>query len=189
MDRYDLVLAILESNGGTVEGRTTVQKLGYFTSICTKLDGVSYKDYFYGPFSKDVAIALEDLNAAPLLYETVRSSPIESYTYALTDDGRKIVKDVKEECVEECGVIKRIVSACKDHCNLQAHPLSCAAKSHYILNNHENGSGYTPAEIETMAHDFGWNLSEAEIKHGVNLLETLGLLGGRGVEQHIQTHT
>ena len=165
-----------------------MQKLGYFTSVSTELENVSYKDYFYGPFSKGVAIALEDLGEALLLYETVRSSPIESYTYTLTDDGRKILEDVKKNCVKECGIISQIVTACKDHCGLQAHPLSCAAKSHYILNRREDGADYTPDKIEEMAHDFGWNLCRDDIKRGVELLEVLGLSRCHQVEQSIQAH-
>lgn len=100
MDRHDLVLAILDSNRGTVGNRTSLQKLGYFISTRTALEGVGYKDYFYGPFSKAVAIALEDLSEALLRYEAVRSSPIETYSYTLTDDGREIVKEAREGCRE-----------------------------------------------------------------------------------------
>lgn len=189
MDRYDLVLAILDANGGTVAGRTVVQKLGYFTSVSTELEDVGYKDYFYGPFSKAVALALEDLDAALLLYETVRSSPIESYTYTLTDDGRKIVEEVKKRCAKECSLISQIVTRCRNYCGLQAHPLSCAAKSHYILNRRNGGADYAPAKIEEMAHDFGWNLVESDIKSGVGLLKVLNLSGGRSVGGSIQAHT
>ena len=188
MDRYDLVLTILDANGGTVAGRTVVQKLGYFTSVSTELEDVGYKDYFYGPFSKAVALALEDLEAAMLLHETVRSSPIESYTYTLTDDGRKIVEDVKKRCAKECSLIGQIVTRCKNHCDLQAHPLSCAAKSHHILNRRNGGEGYTPAKVEAMARDFGWNLVESDIKRGVGLLKVLDLSWGPQVEHCIQAH-
>lgn len=183
MDRFDLVLAMLDSNGGKVDGRTVVQKLGYFASKCTRLEGVHYRDFFYGPFSKAVALALEDLGAAMLLYEIVRSSPIESYTYVLTDDGRTIVKEVKERCRRECAVIDRIVSVCRDRCNLEAHPLACAAKSHYMMEHGSGGEDRSPAGIEAMVRDFGWNLGGEEIRCGVGLLKALDLPRGGAADR------
>ena len=184
MDKHDLVLAILDSNRGTVGNRTSLQKLGYFASTRTALDGVGYKDYFYGPFSKGVAIALEDLSEALLLYESVRSSPIETYSYTLTDDGREIVKEVRERCREECGVIGEIVSVCRDRCNLEPHPLACAAKSHYLMVRCEGGEDFTRAEMAEAARGFGWNLSDEEIGRGVDLVDALCLPRGRACDRH-----
>lgn len=183
MDRLDLVLAILDSNGGKVDGRTVVQKLGYFTSKCTRLEDVHYRDFFYGPFSKAVALALEDLDDAMLLYEMVRSSPIESYTYALTDDGRMIVREVKERCRRECKIIDRIVSICRDRCSLQAHPLACAAKSHYMMDHGRGGEDRSPAGIEAMVRGFGWNLNGEDIRCGVGLLKALDLPSSGAVDR------
>lgn len=189
MDKLDLVLAIIDASGGKVEGRTVLQKLGYFASLKAGLEEIRYKDYFYGPFSKEVAIGIEDTRAALLVNETVRSSPIESYTYTLTDDGREIVKYVKRECPEECAIINKIVTVCKERRVMSAHPLACAAKAHYILAQAGDESDRTPAGIERMARGFGWNLKEADIKRGVALLESLNLPVGRTVERHIQAHS
>ena len=178
------MLAILDSNRGTVGNRTSLQKLGYFASTRTALDGVGYKDYFYGSFSKGVAIALEDLSEALLLYESVRSSPIETYSYTLTDDGREIVKEVRERCREECGVIGEIVSVCRDRCNLEPHPLACAAKSHYLMVRCEGGEDFTRAEMAEAARGFGWNLSDEEIGLGVDLVDALCLPRGRACDRH-----
>lgn len=177
MHKLYLVLAIIDANGGRIEGRTVVQKLGYFATLKASLEGIRYKDYFYGPFSKDVAIALEDTRAALLVNETVRSSPIESYTYSLTDDGHEIVERVRNEFPKECAVIDKIVAVCKERCGLFAHPLACAAKSHYVLTHAGGKADRTPAGIERMASSFGWNLKEDDIKRGVGLLEALSLSG------------
>ena len=119
MDRLDLVLAIIDASGGAV-GRTELQKLGYFASLEAGLGGIRYKDHFYGPFSKEVAFGIEDTRAALLVNETVRSSPIESYAYSLTDDGREIVKHVRREFPEECAVVDRIVAVCRERRALSA---------------------------------------------------------------------
>lgn len=52
MHRLDLVLAIVDANGGTAEARTAVQKIGYFASLKAGLEGIRCKDCFYGPFSR-----------------------------------------------------------------------------------------------------------------------------------------
>ena len=166
-----------------------LQKLGYFASLKTSLDGIHYKDYFYGPFSKEVAIGIEDTRAALLVNEMVRSSPIESYTYRFMDDGWEIVKHVRRECPKECAVINDIVKVCKERCGLFAHPLACAAKSHYVLARAGDEADRTPAGIERMAGGFGWNLKEDDIKRGVALLEALSLPLERTDEQRIQTHS
>lgn len=95
MHKMEVVLAILDSNGGAIGNRTVLMKLGYFASLKAGRGGILYKDYFYGPFSKELALGIEDARAALLVDETVRSSPIESYAYSLTDDGREIAKRVR----------------------------------------------------------------------------------------------
>lgn len=187
MDRLDLVLAIIDASGGAV-GRTELQKLGYFASLEAGLGGIRYKDHFYGPFSKEVAFGIEDTRAALLVNETVRSSPIESYAYSLTDDGREIVKRVRSECPEECAVVDRIVAVCRERRVLSAHRLAFAAKSHYLLAQAGGEADRTPAGIERMASGFGWNLKEDDIKRGAALLGALAPPAGRAAGSPVQAH-
>lgn len=189
MHRLELVLAILDANEGTVRNRTVLQKLGYFATLKAGLDGFDYKDYFYGPFSKDLAMGIEDTRAALLVNEMVRSSPIEWYIYTIIEDGWEIVKHVREKYPDECAVIREVVSVCKEHGGLLAHPLAFAAKAHYMLARAGDEADRTPAGIERMESGFGWNLKEDDIKRGVAVLEALNLPGWRTVERQIQVHS
>lgn len=65
-----------------------IQKLSYFANLRLRIDGIAYRDYFTGPFSTGVALALESLSSNLFVRETVRAMPIEHYTYELADDGR-----------------------------------------------------------------------------------------------------
>ena len=177
MHKMEVVLAILDSNGGAIGNRTVLMKLGYFAALKAGMGGIRYKDYFYGPFSKELAHGIEDARAALLVDETVRSSPIESYAYSLTDDGREIAKRVRREHPEECAAIDEVVAVCREHGGLLAHPLAFAAKAHYRLARAGGGADRTRAGIEGMEGGFGWNLKESDVKHGASLLYALGLPG------------
>lgn len=122
-----------------------------------------------------MAVGTEDARAALLVNEAVRSSPIESYTCALADDGREIVGHARRECPEECSAIDRIVAVCRERCGLSAHQLACAAKSHCVLARAGVEAGRTPAGIERLAGGFGRNLREDDIRRGAALLGALSL--------------
>ena len=172
MDRYDLVVSIVHANDGIVRGRTVVQKLAYFANLRLGVDGVSYRDYFYGPFSREVAIALEHLVSSMFVRETVRATPIEQYTYELTEDGRYMAATVVDESPHEHGVVKSVIATCDEHCSLHARPLSCAAKVHFIRGKNPERT-MPPPEIKELARDFGWNMTDQEIDRGMTLLRAL----------------
>lgn len=173
MDKYDLIALLLRSNGGQIEDRTALQKLAYFANLRLGIDGVEYKDYFYGPFSKGVAIALDDLASSLFIRETVWRTTLERYSYELTADGSDLADRSARDNRRECEEIDRVVDTCKKHCELRARPLSYAAKVHYML---QDGGGRQDAptlDIPNMAHDFGWNMTDQEIECGITLLQKL----------------
>jgi uncharacterized protein YwgA len=93
-----LPLALLYVNGGRqVDGITRLQKL-VFLAQQEKLDededGYDFAPYKYGPYSAELTHALElfeDRGYVNKTVETTRNGN-EKYTYSLTDDGRKMVK-------------------------------------------------------------------------------------------------
>lgn len=172
MNRYDLIVSMLHANGGVIKDRTVVQKIAYFANLRLAIDGISYRDYFYGPFSKEVALGLEHLVSSLFVRETVRKTPIERYTYELTEDGMYFVAKTVEECPREHDIVKSVLAMCEEHCSLQARPLSCAAKIHFMHKN-EPGRAASPSEMRKMALDFGWNMSGQEIDSGMELLRAL----------------
>lgn len=172
MDRYDLIVSMLHANGGLIKGRTVVQKIAYFANLRLDIDGITYRDYFYGPFSREVALGLEHLASSLFIRETVRKTPIEEYTYELTGDGTDLAAKIVEESPREHGTVVSVLTTCKEHCSLHARPLSCAAKVHFILGDKRGNAASSP-EIREMAQDFGWNMSNEEIDHGMILLREL----------------
>ena len=172
MDRYDLIVSMLHANDGAIKDRTVVQKIAYFANLRLDIDGISYRDYFYGPFSREVALGLEHLVSSLFVRETVRATPIEQYTYELTEDGTDLAAKVAEESPQEHGTVRSVLAMCKEHCSLRARPLSCAAKVHFIRRK-EQGHAASPPEIREMARDFGWNMTNEEIDYGMTLLGEL----------------
>ena len=163
---------MVHSNGGTIKGRTVVQKLAYFANLRLNVDGVRYRDYYYGPFSREVAIALDNLVSSLFVRETVRSTPIEHYTYELTRDGEDLAGKIVRESPAEHNAIKSVVDTCRKRCSLRARPMSCAAKVHFILDT-DPECGASARGIKGMAQDFGWNMTDQEIEHGMALLGEL----------------
>ena len=172
MDRYGLIVSMARANDGVIKGRTVVQKIAYFANLRLGIDGINYRDYFYGPFSREVALGLEHLVSSLFVWETVRKTPIEQYTYELTDDGMYLADKIVGESPREHDTVKSVLATCKEHCSLHARPLSCAAKIHFMHKN-EPGRAASPSEMRKMALDFGWNMPGQEIDSGMELLRAL----------------
>lgn len=176
MDKYGLIVSMARANDGVIKGRTVVQKIAYFANLRLDIDGINYRDYFYGPFSREVALGLEHLVSSLFVRETVRKTPIEQYTYELTNDGMYLADKIVGESPREHDTVKSVLATCKEHCSLHARPLSCAAKVHFIREN-EPGHAASPSEVRELALDFGWNMTDQEIDRGMALLR--GLEGTR----------
>ncbi len=172
MDRYDLIVSMLHANGGVIKDRTVVQKIAYFANLRLDIDGITYRDYFYGPFSREVALGLELLASSLFIRETVRKTSIEEYTYELTGDGTDLAAEIVEESPREHSTVVSVLATCKEHCSLHARPLSCAAKIHFMHKN-EPGRASSQSEMRKMALDFGWNMTGQEIDSGMDLLRAL----------------
>ena len=177
LDVYDVIALTLDSNNNELHNRTTLQKLIYFETLKIEpLKTITYQNHFYGPFSYQVAAALDEMVAFSRINEQTSSTyNHESYHYMLTKPGKKYASDVKDKFSKQFNVISDIVKICDKHCNLQANPLSYAAKAHYILVNGGKDQ-YTIDDVRETAKKFEWNISEKDAKNGINLLEKLELV-------------
>lgn len=174
MDSSIVMLLMIDAAGGSVEGRTTLQKWFYFASVKTKLD-FGFIPHFYGPYSEVVTRTLNDLIASDFLYEAGRVTRHDRiiYTYTLTEDGKKISADLRERHNELYQTLKEIVDTCTNVVGNNINILSWAAKVYYLLQS--KGKQITYGEIKNIGKNLGWKLSEDEIDSAVKLLSALKL--------------
>jgi len=182
MDEFDGILLLLDAAGGQISGRTTIQKLGYFSTV-TGAIRAHYRPHYYGPYSADVAGAIQTLVSYGFIEERVETpgSPgatpdWKRYTYALTEDGRGLIPGLKQEYAQGAEEVEKIVDICKDAANLDSKTLSWAAKIHYIRTREERFM--TSDEIREIAWTLNWDLSEEQIQKGMALLKELHFMAG-----------
>jgi len=171
----ELIVAILSVEPDGIDGRTAIQKLGYFTSVKLKIDA-GYGADFYGPFSPLVAAHLENLVGFDFVVEkgrrTVRDRTM--YSYFLTDDGQQLAKKLTEQYSREYSTIKNIVKKCGKMVHYNFNVLSWAAKVHFILR--QSKKAMTHDEAIKAGQLFGWKLDKNEVESAVKLLLALGLI-------------
>lgn len=178
VDAHDVIVIVVDAAGGQIEGRTVMQKLVYFSTVKTELP-ISYKHYFYGPFSGEVAMALDEMVAFLYLDEVQRSTLYDRYKYILTSSGREYVDSVRKQHPSKYDAIKRIVDDCKDF-RLKSKPLSLASKVHYIMTNGTNSRNCTSDYVQEVASTcYGWKLSDEDIDDGFTVLKRLGFADGQ----------
>lgn len=175
MDIPELIIALLNAEPDGIDGRTVIQKLGYFASVKLKMEA-GYGPDFYGPFSPSVAAQLENLVGFDFVIEkgrrTIRDRIM--YSYFLTDDGKQLAEKIKEEYPEEYSIIRNIIEKCKKMVHFNFHVLSWAAKVHFILS--QTGKTMTYEEAIEVGQLFDWELNEREIESAVKLSTALGLV-------------
>ena len=174
---HEAIVFTLHANKDPIDGRTVIQKLIYFEQTQIPLTRVEYTPHFYGPFSRDVAAGLAGLYEFSFVDEQIVSRPIfNMYRYELTDSGKNLFDQWKEKNAEHYKTICRIVTCCKNICDLRAHPISYAAKIHHIVTHKlKNNEKVTNEEIQDRAADFGWDIDETDIQEGKELLVKLDL--------------
>lgn len=176
MEQNELLIAILHAEpAGEIDGRTTIQKLAYFSSIKLGID-MGYGPHYYGPYSPLVASHLENLAAFDFIVEkgrrTIRDRTM--YSYSLTKDGEELAKKIEKRYPNEYRIIRNVVNRCYRIVHNNIFVLSWAAKVHYIL--HQTKKPMTYKEAISTGRLFGWKLSDKEIESGVKLLVALRLI-------------
>jgi len=175
MDIPELIVAILSVEPDGIDGRTVIQKLGYFASVKVKMDA-RYRPDFYGPFSPLVAAHLQTLVGMDFVVEKGRRTARDRimYSYFLTDDGKQFAEKIKEENPNEYSTIRNIVERCGEMAHFNFNVLSWAAKVHFILR--QTGKPMTHEEAIEVGKLFGWKLKENEVESATKLASALGLV-------------
>jgi uncharacterized protein YwgA len=177
----EAVLLALAAAGGTVEGRTSMQKITYFVAVALEQD-LGHRAHYYGPYSRPVESALADAALGDEITETMERFPnyysgpdIRKYTYELTPDGEELVRELEADHPEEATTIDDTVGAIKEAVpDLDQNTLSMAAKNHFIVDT-EGGTAKL-SDIPDLARELGWRISDGQVQKSVELLKGLDLL-------------
>jgi uncharacterized protein YwgA len=180
LDTYELVLAVVSARR-KVEGRTLLQKLGYFVSEVQGIDA-GYGPHLYGPYSSAVRWATEELVGAGALLAREEQfdsrafpgheAPWTRHSYELTDRGREFLELLREKRKTEFDEAREIaerVLEVTDNYRL----LSWAAKAHFLL---PAGETRTYDQVVEEAQDLGWQMCRSDVEKGAEVLLRLGLI-------------
>lgn len=176
-----LFLVMLDHAGGTIVGKTLVQKRAYFVSVLLQAE-LGFSPHYYGPFSAELDAAMGSCKALGFVREDVsglgmvdpRGFEFRRYSYMLTEDGRLIVSSLIDNQPAEVGRVRAALDCIHQAGDDDYFKLSVAAKAFCILR--ERGAGARPADVVETARHFGWVLSAAQVEDACTFLQRLGLL-------------
>lgn len=175
----DLILIIISHNNGKFIGRTLLQKAIFFLNELANLD-ISFKPHYYGPYSSEIAVALENLVGIGFLNEIEERfasdwnvwGEVRRYTFELTSDGKEILKEIKK--TPDYKRIKDLLDKLGNFSESKDYDkLSKAAKIYHIVKSKEK---ITNKGIKEEATKLGWLLKSNEIDDMSSFLEKLGLI-------------
>jgi uncharacterized protein YwgA len=177
----DTVLLISHAAGDRVVGRTVMQKLAYFSGLFLGT-ALGHHAHYYGPYSSKVEDALNNAVIAGELREIAERMPdwsggpdLRKYTYDLQPSGRDRVERLVRTHPKEWQRILTAVGAVRTVLpDLDQKTLSSAAKTFLIIS--ESEEGVEEDDIPALARQLGWELSPAQVRTTIRLLDHLGLL-------------
>ena len=178
----DLVVLAYGAFGGTISGKTSLQKRVYFLGVgLGKESKLGYRAHYYGPYSAAVAEANSELKSLGYLSECANSWGSDQrgfefvrYDYGLTEEGRRLCKRKKNEHPKLYREIKRLADAITSAGDVNYWELSIAAKTYFILKNH--GRTATFREIQETAQGLGWDVTERELEKAADFLAKMDLI-------------
>ncbi|MGI0080530.1 MAG: hypothetical protein ACRECH_13015 [Nitrososphaerales archaeon] len=168
---------MIAANGGKIDGKTTIQKLTYFSKLKVPLkEDPVFRPHYYGPYSANVDFELDKLVALGFLEQSSRPTINQRimYSYKLTRSGKSILSGLVGRYPEQFDTISSIVATCRKYSGLNPTSLSYAAKVHYV-----SKSAIQPMssnEVAEEARDNGWEIDERGIQRGLRILSGLKLV-------------
>ncbi len=179
MKPTDFVLCLVDASGGTIPGRTLLQKRAFFvTELIGEDFGLKFDAHYYGPYSPTVEGTATQLKNLGFLQESSTGFGIISdgfemrrYDYSLTDDGRYLLGKLREtpEYHEISDAMRRVLSAG----NPNYMELSIAAKAYFLLK--KKATGMSAKDFIQEAEKYSWNISKESVMRAINFLKSIGL--------------
>ncbi len=182
MNAYDFVHLALHALGGEIRGKTKFQKTIYFLGILTgQLEDLGYRPHFYGPYSDDVAAALERLRALGFADQTIASGgavdsrgfEVARFDYRLNEAGQQMAQ--RKAAGSGCWAdIKSAAATLKKLGDADYVKLSIAAKTYFMLGEKKGKARLD--ELANIARDFGWSITVDQVLQAAQYLGSLGLV-------------
>ena len=180
MNAVDFLISLVDASGGSIPGRTLLQKRAYFTQLLAGVDiDLDFDAHFYGPYSPIVDNTITNLKNLGFLEESAIAYGVNNtgfemkrYDYRLTPDGQEIA--IKLRDIPEYTKIREAVNLLSRAGNLNYMELSVAAKAFFTLKRKKEG--LSREQIATEARKFDWNIPVASLETAVSFLERLGVL-------------
>ncbi len=176
----EIMLLAYKAFGGTIKGKTMLQKRIYFLSVFLRSD-LGYEAHYYGPYSEGVATANLEMRSLGYLSESVagwgrdqRGFEMSRYDYTLTEAGARVA-DRKAALNPE--LWKRIEASAKvvtEAGNLDYMELSIAAKAYYTLTQLKHKA--TLEDLANMLPKLGWKVSFEELQKATEFLQKANLV-------------
>ena len=150
--KIDAVLHVVCENGGTLKGKTRLQKSVYFLEAMDVGFGFDFQYYHYGPYSEELAEAVDD---AVELAKVSVSWGQGSYPFAIYE-----AADTKEEIDENALERQRILKILSSY---NPVALELAATADYLKNSGFGENAWAETKIRKSAKASLDNVAAAEL--------------------------
>lgn len=174
LDPDDMLILILHAStdNNRIDGRTTIQKIGYFVSSRLGIDN-GYFPHYFGPYSPIIASNLQNLVSLGLVAEdaVLTQNERKMYSYSLTEDGKTYANSIIPKLKRQFKIVKNVVDRAQVISGNRINRLSAAAKVHYLASHSD--TALTLSSAIEMAKSLGWNLEENQIISGAKTLRKM----------------
>lgn len=176
----DALLLTYDALGGSIRGKTNLQKKMYFLGIMLRED-FGYGPHYYGPYSASVAAANQELKTLGYLSETKASAgavntsgfEVARHDFSLTPDAYSVLALKKMRLQSDWERLERAVHRLTQAGDLSYMELSIAAKAYFLLD--QQGKPADAEDLVRLAHQFGWTITEDDVSKAVQFLAALEL--------------
>jgi uncharacterized protein YwgA len=178
---YDFVHLVIYASGGEVTGRTKLQKVVYFAGVLTGRAGdLGYRAHYYGPYSPDVAEAVEELRSLKFLEQRAVANGVVDdqgfektrYDYLLTHEGKQVAEEKAAQWADDWQEITNAVRRLKQ-ANVQDYVrLAIAAKTDLL--SRQNGQLLSAEALKKKTAEYGWKaFTDEQYTDAIRFLQTV----------------
>ncbi|MEX2173894.1 MAG: hypothetical protein WD872_05995 [Pirellulaceae bacterium] len=181
MNSYDFVHLSLHAMGGEIRGKTKLQKTIYFLGVLTgRLDELGFRAHYYGPYSSEVAGAVDRLLGLGFLDSSTASGgaidrfgfEVARYDFRLNEAGQRTAESKASKYSKEWNSLQIAAGVLKSASEQDYIRLSIAAKTLFML----GGKTATSDQLASVAEKFGWSVTAQQISNAAEYLKKLGLV-------------